>query len=58
MRVFRQLNDATKIRISQSLKGRTMSDSHKDAISQSMKEYWKTIPNRPDKNNEGKKQEK
>lgn len=47
MRAYRQLNDATKQRISQKLRGRSMSDSHKEAISQSMKAYWATIPNKP-----------
>lgn len=50
-RLYRQLNDATKQRISQRLKGRSMADSHKEAISQSMKAYWKTIPNKPNENN-------
>lgn len=47
MRQYRQLDDATKLRISQKLRGRTMSDSHKEAISNSMKAYWSTIPNKP-----------
>ena len=36
-RIYRNLNDATKLRISQKLKGRSMSDSHKQAISDAMK---------------------
>ena len=49
------MNDATKQRISQRLKGRSMTDSHKQAISDGMKAYWKTIPYKPtDKNNESK----
>lgn len=51
-RLYRQLDDATKQRISQRLKGRSMSDSHREAISQSMKAYWATIPNKPNENNE------
>lgn len=52
MRKYRQLDDATKSRISQKLRGRSMSDSHKEAISNSMKAYWSTIPNKPlEKNN-------
>lgn len=46
-REFRQLDDATKLRISQTLRGRSMSDSHKQAISDSMKAYWSTIPSKP-----------
>ncbi len=55
-RQFRQLNDATKHRISQSLRGRSMSETHKQAISDSMKAYWATIPNKPNENNESEKQ--
>ena len=56
MRKFRELNDDTKLRISQGLKNRTLSDSHKQAISDGMRAYWKTIPNKPnnDENNESK----
>ncbi len=55
-REFRNLDDATKLRISQKLKGRTMSDSHKQAISDAMKAYWATIPYRPSENNESNNQ--
>ncbi len=51
-RIYRNLDDATKLRISQKLKGRSMSDSHKQAISNAMKAYWATIPYRPNENNE------
>ena len=55
MRLYREMDDATKLRISQRLKGRTMSDSHKQAISDGMKAYWASIPNKPaDENNESK----
>ena len=55
MRLYRNMNDATKQRISQRPKGRSMTDSHKQAISDSMKAYWKTIPYKPtDENNENK----
>ena len=50
-RIYRDLNDATKQRISQSLKGRSLTDSHKEAISKSMKAYWETIPNKPKQDN-------
>ncbi len=55
MRLYRNLDDATKQRISQRLKNRTLSDSHKQAISDGMKAYWATIPNKPTKNNESKR---
>lgn len=51
MRQFRQMDDATKLRISQKLSGRAMSDTHKQAISDGMKTYWATIPNAPTENN-------
>ena len=53
MRQYRELRDDTKLRISQALRGRSMSDSHKQAISDSMKAYWATIPNKEkNKNND------
>ena len=51
-REFRNLRSDTKMRIAQSLKGRTFSDSHRQAISDAMKEYWSTIPYRDEENNE------
>ena len=54
MRVYRQMDDATKLRISQRLRGRSMSETHKQAISDGMKAYWKTIPNRSTENNKSK----
>ena len=54
MRVYRQMDDATKLRISQRLRGRSMSETHKQAISDGMKAYWSTIPNKPTENNESK----
>ena len=54
-RKFRELNDDTKQRISQTLKGRGLTDNHKQAISDGMRAYWATIPNKPnDENNESK----
>lgn len=44
MRSYRNMNAATKMKISSKLKGRTMSDSHRQAISDGMKAYWATIP--------------
>jgi hypothetical protein len=50
-RQFRDLRDDTKMRISQSLKGRLHSETHKQAISDAMKAYWSTIPYRDEENN-------
>lgn len=46
-RQYRQLTDLTKMKISQSMKNRTKGDSHREAISQGLKRYWKTVPNKP-----------
>lgn len=56
-RQYRNLRNDTKMRISQKLRGRSFSDSHKQAISDSMKAYWATIPYRPTENNESKDQQ-
>lgn len=45
-RQYRELEDNTKARISQSLKGRSKSTSHAKAISQGMRDYWETVPSR------------
>lgn len=52
-RKFRNLRDDTKKRIGQSLKGRSFSETHKQAISDAMKAYWAKIPYRPMENNNG-----
>lgn len=46
-RQYRELDDATKQKISQKLKNRSKSITHKENISNGMREYWKTVPNRP-----------
>lgn len=56
-RVYRNLEDDTKKRIAQSLRGRSFSDSHKQAISDAMRQYWATIPYRPSENNESNNQD-
>ena len=55
-RQYRDLRDDTKMRISQSLKGRSHSETHKQAISNAMKAYWSTIPYRDEENNESNNQ--
>ena len=55
-RQYRQLNDTTKQKISQSLRGRTKSATHTQAISNGLKKYWATVPNQPN-NNENKNEE-
>ena len=56
-RQYRDLRDDTKKRIAQSLRGRSFSDSHKQAISDAMKAYWATIPYRDEENNESTNQQ-
>ena len=56
-RESRNLRSDTKMRIAQSLKGRSFSDSHKQAISDAMKAYWSTIPYRDKDNNESNNQD-
>lgn len=52
-RQYRQLDDSTKAKISQSLSGRSKTEDHKQAIAKALVNYWKTIPNKPeDKSNE------
>lgn len=46
-RQYRQMSDETKAKISQSMRGRSKSITHKERISSGMKDYWKTIPNKP-----------
>ena len=55
-RQFRDLRDDTKMRISQSLRGRSFSETHKQAISDAMKAYWAAIPYRPTENNKSNNQ--
>ncbi len=56
MRIYRQMDDTSKLRISNRLKGRSLTDSHKQAISDGMKAYWATIPNKPNENNKSENQ--
>lgn len=46
-RIYRELSDETKAKISNSSKGKPKSASHKIHISQAMYDYWKTIPHKP-----------
>lgn len=52
-RQYRQLDDTTKEKISQSLRGRTKSATYTQAISDGLKKYWTSVPNQPN-NNENK----
>lgn len=50
-RKYRELDPETKQKISQAMKGKSKSFTHKEAISNSLKDYWKTVPNKPTTNN-------
>ena len=49
-RQYRQLSDETKMKISQSLKGKSKSLSHVENIKNGLKNYWKGVPNKPKEN--------
>lgn len=46
-RIFRQATETARQRMSAAHKGKTLPFATKQKISQSMVEYWKTIPNKP-----------
>lgn len=46
-RQYRQMSDETKQKISQSLKGRSKSMTHKENIKNGLIDYWKNIHNKP-----------
>ncbi|MDL2213111.1 hypothetical protein LJC21_02945 [Bacteroides sp. OttesenSCG-928-E20] len=43
-RQHRELDDATKQKISMALKGRSKSATHSEKISNGLKDYWKQVP--------------
>lgn len=47
MRQFRELSDETKAKIGMAMKGKSKSFTHKKKISNGLRDYWKTIPNKP-----------
>lgn len=50
-RKYREMDDATKQKISQKMKGKPKSFMHKQHISQGMKDYWREVPNRNNHDN-------
>ena len=44
-RKYRELDPEIKQKISQAMKGKSKSFTHKEAISNGLKSYWKNIPN-------------
>lgn len=52
-RQYRELDKATKQKISDSSRNKPKTDEHKQRISQGMLRYWASVPHRPnDMNNE------
>ena len=49
-RQYRQLSDETKQKISHTTTNRPKSADHKAHISQAMKKYWQSVPDKPDSN--------
>ena len=45
-RKCRQMDEATKQKISQSLKGKSKSITHVENIRKGLRNYWKNIPNK------------
>lgn len=51
-RTYRQLSDETKAKISQSMRGKSKSFTHREHISDALRKYWKTIPNKQQNTND------
>lgn len=49
-RQYREKDDTTKMKISQALRGRGKSSTHKENISNGLKHYWQSVPNKPTDN--------
>ena len=43
-RKFRERDEITKMKISNSLRNRSKSESHRQAISKGLKNYWEGVP--------------
>ena len=43
-RIYRELDDEVKKKISQSSRGKRKSFSHRQHLSQALQDYWKTVP--------------
>ena len=46
-RQYRELSDETKAKISQSMRNKSKTSTHKENISNGLKNYWTTVPNKP-----------
>lgn len=57
-RKFREHDEITKQKISNSLKNRSKSSTHCQAISDGLKTYWKSVPSKHNNNNNTQNNEK
>ena len=51
-RQYRQIDDDVKQRISASTRNKPKSEQHREHIRQGMLQYWETVPDRPENNDE------
>lgn len=51
-RTFRELTDETKAKISQSMRGKSKTFTHREHISDALRQYWKGIPNKQQNTND------
>ena len=51
-RQYRELDQETKQKISDSSRNKPKSEEHKKRISQGMLKYWEGVPHRPEENND------
>ena len=52
-RKLREKDDTTKMKISQALRGRSKSSTHKENISAGLRQFWQSVPNKTkDENNQ------
>ena len=51
-RLWRELEDSTKEKISKALKGKSKSSFHKENIRRSMLDYWRTVEHKPTQDDE------
>ena len=52
-RVYRDLPSEVKEKISTSMKGKPKTESHKQAIAEALRAYWKTVPHKPSDTKKG-----
>ncbi len=51
-RTFRELTDETKAKIPQSMRGKSKTFTHREHISDALRQYWEGIPNKQQNTND------